>query len=106
MLLIISAISGVILFRFDALMEVYNVYSFQNVIRSILTTYVFIISGENYGELVYVSFTQSPFLMIYFVSLTVLGSWIVVSLVVSRFQTSFKEIYNRERERRTFFKRT
>eukprot|EP01083_Nonionella_stella_P171347 585111_1 len=106
MLLGIAAVSGVILFRFDSLMSFYNVYSFQNVIRSVFTTYIFIISGENYGELVYVSFEKNPAYIIYFVILTVLGSWIVVSLVVSRFQTSFKEIYTKERERRIYFKRT
>eukprot|EP01084_Bolivina_argentea_P319859 554839_1 len=106
MLLGMASISGVILFRFEALMDIYNVYSFQNWIRSIFTAYVFIISGENYGELVYVSFEKSPFLIIYFIICTVLGTWIVVSLVVSRFQTSFKQIYNKERQRRLYFKRT
>jgi len=106
MLLFIGAVSGVILFRFPALMGYYNVYSFHNAFRSFFTNFVFVISGENYGELVYVSTEAHPAFVAFFIALTVLGSWIVVSLVVSRFQTSFKEIYNRERERRIYFKRT
>ncbi len=64
---------------------IYNVYSFQNWIRPIFTAYVFIISDKNYSELVYVSFEKSAFLIIYFIICTVLGTWIVVSLVVSQF---------------------
>jgi len=105
-LLVIGAIVGVILFRFDALMQYYNVYSFHNMVRSLFSTYVFIISGENYGEVVYDAFHESFLYIGFFIVLTVLGSWIVISLVVSRFQTSFKQIYGRERQRRIYFKRT
>eukprot|EP01084_Bolivina_argentea_P000722 1324_1 len=105
-LLAIGSLTGVILFRFEDLMDAYNVYSFQNWIRSIFSTYIFIISGENYSDLVYVSFANNPFFILYFISLTIFGTWIVVSLIVSRFQTSFKNIYRLERQRREYFFQT
>ena len=97
---------GILIFRFDNFLAFNNLYSFLNFIRSSITTFVFIISVENYCQVVYPTVNYSPALVTYFVILTVVGSFIVVSLVVSQFQKSFKLIHNCERTRRKYFKRT
>ena len=106
MILCIASVTGLVLFRFAALMNIYDYLSFQNFMRSFFTSFVFIVSGENYTELVYVSMKESAGYLLYFILLTLIGSWIVVSLIVSRFQTSFKQIYDDDRRRKMHFKRT
>ena len=85
MILCIASVSGLMLFRFGDLMMFYDYYSFQNFMRSVVSTFVFIVSGENYTELVYVSMEQHTGYLLFFVLLTLIGSWIVVSLIVSRY---------------------
>jgi hypothetical protein len=102
----ISAVFGTLLFRFGSFAEYDQYISFFTFIRSMITSFIFIISGENYGDIVYVSVRHSPYFALYFIILTLFGSFIVVSLVVSEFQASYKEIHQAEKKRELFYKRT
>lgn len=102
----IAAVFGTLIFRFGEFSDRSNLNSFYNITRSLISSFVFVMSGENYGDVVYPAVEANPALVTYFIILTLLGSFIVVSLVVSKFQTSFKALHNKERVRNKYFKRT
>ncbi|ETO28880.1 cation transporter [Reticulomyxa filosa] len=102
----IAAVAGTLTFRFGIFLHYSNLESFYNFIRSMMQSFIFMVSGENYEAVVYASLDESKILMLYFILLTIAGTFIVIPLVVSKFQEAFSSIHSNERERRKFFKRT
>ncbi|ETO22307.1 cation transporter [Reticulomyxa filosa] len=82
----IAAVAGTLTFRFDVFLEYSNIQSFYNFIRSMMQSFVFMVSGENYENIVYAAVAKSQGLIFYFILLTISGTFLVIPLVVSKFQ--------------------
>ncbi|ETO27258.1 Ion transport protein, partial [Reticulomyxa filosa] len=102
----IAAVAGTLTFRFNTFLNYSNIQSFFNFIRSMMQSFVFMISGENYEAIVYTAVAKWQSSIFYFILVTIAGTFIVIPLVVSKFQEAFSTIYSDERERHKFFKRT
>lgn len=85
---VFAAITASILFR-TTLNPDQIENSYRNIIRSITTSFVFFSTGENYTELVYSAFETNPLYVIYYVSVTIMGSFIVGAFVLSSFVSGF-----------------
>ncbi|ETO30749.1 hypothetical protein RFI_06370 [Reticulomyxa filosa] len=102
----IAAATGTLTFRFGTFLNYYNLQSFYNFIRSMMQSFIFMVSGENYESIVYQAEDSSRAYVLYFVIITIAGTFIVIPLVVSKFQNAFSAMHTDERERNKFFKRT
>ena len=63
--------------------------SYDNVIRSFLTSFVFVTTGENYTEVLYQSIANSVLYSIYFVCFSVIGLFLFVPIIIWQFERGF-----------------
>ncbi|MES1917027.1 MAG: hypothetical protein MHM6MM_008790, partial [Cercozoa sp. M6MM] len=94
----VAAAMGVVLFR--RVLDDWSPGSvFSNFVRSMTTSFVFISTGENYTDVVYPAYEVSPWYTVYFVAFTVWGMFVILGMIVDRFQDGFEEAYERRKER-------
>jgi Ion transport protein/Methyl-accepting chemotaxis protein-like, first PDC sensor domain len=72
--------------------------SFRNFIRSLTTSFVYISTGENYPDIVYPTFEQSPFYVLYFVIFSLIGMFFVLAMVIGMFQDGFHQAQLKKRK--------
>jgi two pore calcium channel protein, plant len=84
-----AASMGVILFR--RILDTNGPQSsYTNFIRALTTTFVYVSTGENFTELIYPTFQQSPWYIIYWVVFALLGIFFVLAMVIGQFQHAFE----------------
>ena len=79
--------------------------SYQNIIRSTTTSFVFLTTGENYAEVVYEAIKENPYYLIYYLTLVVIGMLIVIPVIIQRFQETFNESYVKSVEYKLYMKK-
>lgn len=127
-----AAVTGTLLFRSFLNANQIN-SSFTNIIRAITTAFVYFSTGDNFAEVVYEAFEVNPFYrklficlfvvsvfvvvvfyfsfrfsfsVLYFVGLTVVGTYIVVAFVISSFLGSFRKEFHQALLKKTQLSRS
>ncbi|MES1912185.1 MAG: hypothetical protein MHM6MM_004502 [Cercozoa sp. M6MM] len=94
----VAAAMGIVLFR--RVLDDWSPGSvFSDFVRSMTTSFVFISTGDNYEELVYPAYEVSPWYTVYFIAFTVFGMFIILGMIVDRFQDGFEESYEQLHQR-------
>jgi hypothetical protein len=87
-------VTGVVLF--SNVLNVDQIQSgFGNVVRAGLTMFTYISTGANFGDLVYQIFAIDRVSLLYFVVATIIGNYVILSLVLSSFVDTHAENYSR-----------
>ena len=99
-----AAAMGTILFR-SALNTTGPQSSFNNFVRAITTSFVYISTGENYTDLVYPTYEESEWYILYFIVFTVVGLFFVLAMVIGMFQDGFKQQRIKQQREEQLFNR-
>jgi Ion transport protein/Methyl-accepting chemotaxis protein-like, first PDC sensor domain len=106
--IVVAAAFGTILFRntLTSLIASGPQSSYANFVRSVITTFVYISTGDNYPDLVYPAFDISPLFMVYFLVFLVFGMFFILAMVIGRFQIGFVTMSREKRLREKLSDRT
>jgi len=103
--ILIAAVTGLLLFR-GLVNEEATVNNFENFVNSLITSYVFISTGENYNDIVYPAYEKSAPYLLWFFIFTVVGMLFIIGIVIEAFADAFGELQNEDLKNTYLFSRT
>eukprot|EP00808_Paulinella_micropora_P005477 g67589.t1 len=102
---LIAAVTGLALFR-DFINTEDAVNNFTTFAVSLVTSFVYISTGENYNDLVYPAMAQSAVYLLWFFVFTVMGMFFVVGIVIEAFTDAFNGLQTEDLKHNYIFSRT
>eukprot|EP00808_Paulinella_micropora_P001151 g26114.t1 len=104
---LIAAVTGIALFKNPEEFEFGEyVNNFVTFPVALITSFVYISTGENYNDLVYPAYEVSPIYLVWFLIFTVMGMFFVVGIVIEAFTDSFNGLQTEDLKNTYLFSRT
>lgn len=79
--------------------------TYLNFFHAVITTFVFITTGENFTEVVYPAFQRSPWYLAYFVVFNLVGMFFVLAMLIGTFEDGFRRVEEDDRQFRLLYTR-
>eukprot|EP00466_Bigelowiella_natans_P016121 jgi/Bigna1/135840/aug1.31_g10548 len=99
LVVLLASLMGNVLFH-DILNDRGPESSFRDFWRSLITSFAFVGTGENFVEVAYPTFEVHGAYFIFFVAFTIFGTFLVLSITIGSFQSTFAKT-RKQREIRT-----